>query len=199
MLFALDVVAGNDAVRVGGALALATVALVLYVSALVKRQHALIRCLREDALRDPLTGAWNRRGAALEAAAVHAVAARFAARPNCVAVFDVDGFKSYNDSFGHSLGDRLLVALVQSWRTRLRAGDILARMGGDEFAVELVGATRTQAVRVIERLADHAPASWSYGISEWRHGESFEHALDRADRELYARRALGRGYGTAHR
>lgn len=82
---------------------------------------------------DPLTGLPNRRGldAALGAALPHARADRLLA----VYVLDLDGFKPVNDLHGHDVGDRLLVAVAQRLRQRLRAADLVARVGGDEFVV----------------------------------------------------------------
>lgn len=198
MIFALDAKPHLLTVEVGLSLTAAMVVLVTLVHLVVRRHDTLVRELRDAALRDPLTGALNRRGAALEASAVHAVAERLAVRQSTVVAFDIDSFKAYNDSHGHAVGDQLLVALVRSWRTKLRASDILARMGGDEFAAVLVGADLAQSVRVIDRLADHTPTPWSFGMVEWHPGETFDHALDRADRELYARKRERAGRTGSH-
>jgi len=94
-------------------------------------QHAE---LREDAYRDPLTGAWNRRYFDRFFAA--ALAKSRDGRHNLtLLVFDIDDFKIYNDKFGHSAGDEILVETVRLLQSTVRPTDRVCRIGGDEFAV----------------------------------------------------------------
>lgn len=92
------------------------------------------RSLRRAAFTDPLTGAWNRRycyrymDSVLERA-------RSARIPLTVLYFDIDGFKSYNDQFGHAAGDEILCEVVRALRSVVRPSDRVCRIGGDEFVV----------------------------------------------------------------
>jgi diguanylate cyclase (GGDEF)-like protein len=149
--------------------------------------------LRRRAETDPLTGLLNRNGFLTVAARERAVAERTRA-PLTVAVLDLDGFKQVNDRFGHAAGDRVLADLAARWRDRLRAGDILARHGGDEFVLLLPATTAEGAAAVLDRLqVDGASVQWSVGVSEWLPAESLDACLARADRGLYgAKESHGR-------
>jgi diguanylate cyclase (GGDEF)-like protein len=104
---------------------------------------------------------------------------------------DIDDFKQVNDRHGHERGDRLLVEFVRAARLRLRGTDHVIRMGGDEFALILKGATLAAARRVVEEVF----ASWresspdlepsaSYGLIEAR-AAPLERLLAEADRAMY--------------
>src|SRR5690606_28085453 len=92
--------------------------------------------LRALAVTDPLTGALNRSGFAAAAERARRAAARNG-EPVSVVVVDLDDFKRVNDEAGHAAGDALLAGLVAGWRAELRARDLVARRGGDEFALLL--------------------------------------------------------------
>lgn len=145
----------------------------------------LAETLRLKADTDPLTGLLNRAGLQAAAEREHAIAQRTGA-PLTLAVLDLDGFKQVNDAHGHGVGDRLLVDLARTWRQRLRAGDILARHGGDEFVLLLPATAIDDATAVLERLRDERLAvSWSSGLAPWPPAASFEECLARADADLY--------------
>jgi diguanylate cyclase (GGDEF)-like protein len=145
----------------------------------------LSESLRRQADTDPLTGLLNRNGFLAAATREHAIAQR-AGNPLTLAVLDLDEFKQVNDIRGHAAGDRLLADLGRAWREQVRAGDILARHGGDEFVVLLPATSSRAAKTVLERLrVDGLPVTWSAGISEWLAGESLSDCLDRADAHLY--------------
>jgi GGDEF domain-containing protein len=163
------------------------------VSRLMTRQHELIAKVQEQAVRDPLTGALNRRGAADEAERVRAVVGR-ADGEVTVNVVDLDGFKALNDSSGHAAGDRLLTALVTDWSSTLRAGDVLARVGGDEFVLVLPQTDVDSAAVLLARMRAANPFPWSSGSVVWRCEEDLFAAVARADEHLYAnklRRRMG--------
>jgi len=162
----------------------------------------LSESLRERADTDQLTGLLNRNGFLTAAAREHAIAQR-TRTPLTLAVLDLDGFKQVNDSLGHAAGDRLLAELGRVWRERLRAGDILARHGGDEFVLLLPATSPGEAHDVLTRLrSDGLPVGWSVGVSEWLPREDLDACLGRADRSLYrAKQApvAGERVGTGYR
>lgn len=102
------------------------------------------------ATHDPLTGMPNRRS--LGDALKRTVASARRGRPSALLFLDIDNFKVVNDTLGHTVGDRALVAAAQLVQAQLREEDLLARLGGDEFAVLLEGANLEQAGAVAERL-----------------------------------------------
>ncbi len=109
--------------------------------------------LRHDALHDSLTGLSNR---VLFIDRIDQVLQRMARDPklSCAVLFvDIDRFKSINDSFGHAIGDRLLIAIASRLSDGLRPGDTVARLGGDEFTVLLTEAAEPRdALAVVQRL-----------------------------------------------
>jgi diguanylate cyclase (GGDEF)-like protein len=111
-----------------------------------------------------------------------------------VAMFDLDLFKQYNDTYGHPAGDRLLRDTATAWRAAMRTGDFLARIGGEEFAMLITEADLDTATSVVERLRESMPSgqTCSAGIAICGVGESPEELLIRADQALYGAKADGR-------
>ena len=160
---------------------------------LAGNEHALERVL-ELARTDPLTGLHNRR-AWDEELPRELARARRAGQPLCVALVDFDGFKSFNDTYGHGAGDRLLGDAAGAWRGSLREVDLIARLGGDEFAIALPGCPLDEAENVAERLRLATPdgVGCSVGIAGWDWFETAAELVERADRALYAAKRAGRG------
>jgi diguanylate cyclase (GGDEF)-like protein len=167
------------------------------VAALKQRLDAQVDDLRQLAATDPLTGALNHGafGAELERACA-------GGERMTLLLFDVDHFKSINDTFGHQEGDRMLRVVSEVLAAHKRRDDALGRVGGEEFALLLHDADAAVAQLVAERVrgALHAatavtPASLtlSVGIAE-RSGEvASSHALlEAADRALYLAKDRGR-------
>jgi diguanylate cyclase (GGDEF)-like protein len=153
----------------------------------------LSESLRQRADTDQLTGLLNRNGFLTAVARERAIAER-THTPLTLAVLDLNGFKQVNDRLGHAAGDRLLADLAGAWRERLRAGDILARHGGDEFVLLLPATSPAEAGGVLERLRGGGhPVSWSIGISELLPGEDLGACVARADRDLYGVKQSRRG------
>lgn len=149
---------------------------------------------RERSEIDPLTLVANRRG--LDRVLESEVQAAPQGRgPLVVAMIDVDHFKSINDSGCHAAGDRLLQDLVGAWQRVLRIGDVLGRIGGDEFVVVLPRCSWQDATPILERLraaAAQEGVTCSLGGAPWQAGDSVSLLLGRADSALYRAKNLGR-------
>lgn len=123
------------------------------VVSLVGLAVELDRC-RHEAAHDPLTGLANRRAFDVALSELSTRAQRYGWRFALVLV-DLDGFKQFNDRWGHASGDRALSALGTELARLVRAGDVAARLGGDEFALVLAGADATGLEPVLGRLRRH--------------------------------------------
>jgi diguanylate cyclase (GGDEF)-like protein len=184
------------AVPGGGGRELLVEVLAAELGAAVERRR-LLEQLRELARTDPLTGLANRRLWDERVGIELARAARYE-RPLCLAAIDLDRFKPYNDTHGHQAGDALLKAATAAWRGVLRGPDLLARMGGDEFALLLPDCDLGCAESIVSRLQGVTPGGpegvgCSAGLVRWAPGESAETVTARADAALYAAKADGRG------
>jgi diguanylate cyclase (GGDEF)-like protein len=156
------------------------------------------------ALRDPLTGLANRR-AFEDALARELARASASGEPLGVVALDVDHFKRVNDAHGHAAGDAVLVEVAARGAAALRAGDLLARVGGEEFAAILPGAALGQARDVAERIRARIAAApvrvagaalevtASLGCAALAPDDAGEGPLlARADARLYAAKRGGR-------
>ena len=153
--------------------------------------------------RDPLTHARNRRGLE-EAFKVESARARRYGADMTFLLLDVDDFKRVNDSFGHLGGDRALVHLAQTLHATLRPTDLLFRLGGEEFGVLLPATSLDDARAVAERLRhelarrpvelDGRPCvlTFSGGLALWRHDESTDQWIERADAAMYRAKREGK-------
>ncbi|QLA18710.1 sensor domain-containing diguanylate cyclase [Desulfolutivibrio sulfoxidireducens] len=156
------------------------------------------------ATTDGLTGLFNRRRF-LEASEAELERSNRYGHPASLLMFDVDHFKSINDTRGHDAGDRVLTALGRIARETLRTVDILGRIGGEEFAALLPETGLEEAARIAERLrravsameldTGAAPLSVtiSLGVAQWTGpGEDLEALLKRADEAMYRAKEAGR-------
>ena len=151
-----------------------------------RRRHDLAAISRAD----PLTGCLNRRGFAERFSAELNAAARNG-QPLGLLQIDLDHFKEINDTKGHAAGDELLIWVVEKLEQTLRPTDWVGRMGGDEFAILLPGASRGNAEEVADRvrysLAERAPAS--IGLATFPvDGADAEELMRFADAGLYERK-----------
>jgi len=153
----------------------------------------LVAQLADQAHRDGLTGLPNRR--AWDAVLDREIArvAR-SGRPLSLAVLDLDRFKTFNDQHGHLAGDELLCAAAESWRSELRTQDVLARWGGEEFAVLFPDSTVAEAAAVLQRLRPATPdgQSFSAGVCQYVPGERPETLMAAADALMYVAKSRGR-------
>lgn len=151
----------------------------------VTEQYRQERQLREWSLSDPLTQCYNRRYLAYLAESCMDEAL------GCIAV-DLDRFKAVNDTYGHQHGDHVLIGVSHFLRKRLRQGDAVVRLGGDEFLVVLREADTEVLAALAARLhadAVEAPIAFTLGVALKPRGASLAEALDAADRRLYEARA----------
>jgi len=167
----------------------------LIVMTLVAQYKGAFERARLLALTDPLTGLANRR-AFHERCALELTRAHRYGHPVAALLFDLDDFKSVNDTQGHGAGDKLLCAVAEVLRNRCRAADICARLGGDEFAV-LLPETDAKAVQVFaEKLQQHLldamqrkgwPVTFSLGAVAYSHPpDDVEQLVSHADAMMYS-------------
>ena len=166
--------------------------------------EALQTLLREQAIRDPLTGLFNRRF--LEESLPREISqAQREGDSLSIAMVDIDGFKSFNDTYGHTAGDNMLQALAGILIENTRGGDILCRYGGEEFVVVLPGASLETALMRIDacrqafenkRLRHQGEVlatTLSAGVAAYPlHGSSTHDLLDAADKAMYWAKQQGR-------
>ena len=175
-------------------------ALIARVRSQLRRKRNNERVL-EEALVDPLTGAFNRRYFDAHAPRL-AARCRAARKSLAVLMVDVDTLKQVNDTHGHGAGDRVLKEVVNRAKFALRPLDLVARMGGDEFAIVMPETNLAAAIQIAERLCSRigeAPiegvaVTVSIGAAASRpdEEEALDTTLQRADAALYdAKRAAG--------
>lgn len=148
----IDVVAHGDFTPVFTASGIVVVFALANASTLMVSER-LRNELARKANHDPLTGLLNRRGLDLVTDRMFA-ATRRAPQPVAALMMDLDHFKKINDGFGHAAGDRVLEAFAKLVSAQLRAGDIFARMGGEEFIALLPDCDAATATAVAERIRD---------------------------------------------
>jgi diguanylate cyclase (GGDEF)-like protein/PAS domain S-box-containing protein len=142
---------------------------------------------------DALTGLPNRR--VLDDQLPREMArARRTGSELCLAVLDLDHFKSYNDTYGHLAGDVMLRDSAIAWDSELRGEDTIVRYGGEEFLVVLPDCTYEQAAEIVERLRGATPGeqTCSAGLACWNFTELAVDLVGRADSALYRAKAAGR-------
>jgi diguanylate cyclase (GGDEF)-like protein len=153
----------------------------------------LLARLDELTRTDELTGLPNRR-AWDDVFERELAAARRHGQPLSVAMLDLDHFKAYNDRHGHLAGDGLLRDAAAAWLQHLRASDVLARWGGEEFVLLLPGTTAPQAAELVLRLRGLLPdnVTFSAGVAASDGSVSARALLNAADQALYDAKAAGR-------
>ncbi len=161
---------------------------------------ALYRRLAEEAIRDPLTGAFNRRYFMMKADEVITHASRYS-HPLAFLVVDLQRFSEVNNTYGHQTGDRVLAIVAATFQRNLRASDTFFRVGGDEFVLLLPQADSEAARRTAERCAAALaaePELARYGVMAnigWAaypdDGKELDALLEVGDRRMYTAKAAG--------
>lgn len=164
----------------------------------LKRSVDRSRQLWTEAVKDPLTGAFNRRYMTEQ---LRGAVERSGWVTSSLIVLDIDHFKAVNDRFGHAVGDTVLMGIAALARRLSRDSDLLFRLGGDEFVMYLPGVGGQGARSIGERLRAAVEASAlvpqgrvsiSLGVAELEPQESAEAWLQRADAALYDAKRRGR-------
>ena len=177
---------------------------VLWVASNITARHDLEEQLRAQSETDPLTGLANRRKLMDSLRKNYELYSRYRI-PTSVLAFDIDNLKKINDQHGHLIGDTVIGALANIFKSEFRTTDLPARFGGDEFIVLLPQTDLQHAKVMAERIRQQAVSTFkalniagpnatvSIGLSEFNPTDtSFEGALDRADNALYRAKELGR-------
>jgi diguanylate cyclase len=168
-------------------------------------QHSL-EAIRAESLTDPLTGLGNRKyfDRSIEMAVQTAIAN---GEPLSLMMFDIDHFKSFNDSYGHLTGDQVLRLVGMSLKQTIKGQDITARYGGEEFVVVLPNTGLRQALTVADHIRRAVMAkelkkkstgeilgrvTISVGVSMLKPGDDTDALIERADACLYAAKRAGR-------
>ncbi|NNU62906.1 GGDEF domain-containing protein [Ochrobactrum soli] len=158
--------------------------------------------IRTDALIDTLSGLFNRRG--FEPRALRALEKRSVGNPPAMILADLDHFKSINDRFGHSGGDLIIRRFSEVLKQKAPGDAIMARLGGEEFAVMLPSIASTSAYQLAEELrtafkqiafdavAGEAHPTASFGVAVAREDEGLSSLTERADHALYKAKSSGR-------
>ncbi|RMF93561.1 MAG: GGDEF domain-containing protein [Nitrospinota bacterium] len=163
---------------------------------------------KKASLTDGLTGVYNR--AAFDQYMAKLVEqSSISRRSFTLILLDIDDFKRINDTYGHRVGDRVLIALVQQCRAFIRKDDFMARYGGEEFAIILPDTSLRTALRkarkicktiaatryTVDELAEEIQKlsfTVSMGVGIWRDGDTVASLIDRTDKALYQAKRAGK-------
>jgi len=173
----------------------------------VKILRQELELAKEESLRDGLTGTYNRRAfddrlqALVERNLIHR-------QDFALLVLDIDDFKQVNDTYGHPVGDRVILAIANTCNQMVRSDDFLARYGGEEFVIILPGASRRNAVKKAKHICqtinstrytldrDEIDGSLSLtvsiGVTAFKRGDTADAVLERADQALYKAKRAGK-------
>lgn len=173
----------------------------------IKKLEKEVVRLKELAYKDELTTLYNRRGFKEESArfiyeiigclANPSRRQNFLIKSFSLVIFDIDNFKKINDSYSHQAGDAVLKLVGRIIKDRARGIDVVARWGGDEIIVGLVGSDKNHAYKIaddIRKKVEEATVNWknktmkvtiSGGVADFTHVKDFESLFKKADEALY--------------
>jgi diguanylate cyclase (GGDEF)-like protein/PAS domain S-box-containing protein len=168
-----------------------------------RRAPQNIRELQRAATRDALTSVANRGELETQLTSMIVSQERQPGEPFSVIFLDADHFKSVNDTYGHALGDQVLIELARLLEQETYSGELVARYGGEEFVVLCPGTNIEDGFRKAERLrnairsakiggVDGLQVTASFGVTQYEPGDSVESVLRRADQALYRAKQSGR-------
>jgi diguanylate cyclase len=162
--------------------------------------------VKQESLRDPLTGVGNRKAFTTEL--VRATnETREQGQTLCIVMVDIDHFKKFNDKYGHLVGDQVLKLVASALKENIKGRDTVARWGGEEFALLLPQTPLDFAVKLADSLRnvmaqkkiirkpqneDLGQITLSMGATEYVYGEDINDFVDRADQALYRAKQNGR-------
>jgi diguanylate cyclase (GGDEF)-like protein len=160
--------------------------------------------LRSFMIRDSLTGLLNHT--AIKDKLLHELAlANRLEKPISFAMVDIDHFKSVNDTYGHPVGDRVIKSLARMLKQRLRSCDLIGRYGGEEFAVILIDAHASSALKILDRIREdfsqlkfigkegqEFSVSFSGGVADISMFNDASKLIDASDKALYKAKHVGR-------
>ena len=169
----------------------------------ITRQKELEDRLRQAATIDSLTGL-NNRAKFLDAATLQLKLAKRQRTDLCILMLDIDHFKTVNDTYGHAVGDQVLKSFGATISGLLRTTDICGRVGGEEFAIALIGSKLSDAKEVAKKICDTVAQNeittdgglvgitTSIGVACLRGDQELDGLMNRADQALYKAKASGR-------
>ena len=162
--------------------------------------------VKEESKIDSLTGISNRK--AFDAALEHTIlTSRETKKPFCLLLLDIDHFKTFNDTFGHLVGDKVLRYVAASLKRSIKGGDFVARFGGEEFAIILPATSINSGMIVAEQIrkavssgtltdkatdTSYGKTMISIGVTQFRASDLSNELVDRADKALYLAKDRGR-------
>jgi diguanylate cyclase (GGDEF)-like protein len=186
------------------------VALYIYDKTVLCETNAKLEKLNKDlrdlSYKDPMTNAYNRRYFYEESAKLLSLASRDQ-RDSCIIILDIDKFKDINDTYGHDVGDDVIIQLAQLLKNHVRNSDIVARFGGEEFVVFLYNTDLYNATHIAEVMKEDIHKvnidagsetinfTASFGVAKFNKEldeNNIEHTISRADKCLYVAKNKGR-------
>jgi len=158
---------------------------------LIKKQNMILKKTFNDAIKDPLTGVYNRKFFCENGKKLLNIAKR-EDRKLLIIFIDLDNFKIINDMYGHAMGDEVLKSIAQILQEGFRSSDIISRLGGDEFVIAiLLENEESEIIKIVERTRKTVEKkfekiSFSYGYSVFpEDGDTMELLIRVADERMY--------------